>query len=59
MIDLDIEDPIIKNRIEHKYLEDNILELELKFQEMKYIIEQIRKEVHHAKRPKTHPQQNN
>ena len=44
MIDLDIEDPIIKNRIEHKYLEDNILELELKFQEMKYIIEQIRKE---------------
>ena len=56
MIDLDIEDPIIKNRIEHKYLEDNILELELKFQEMKYIIEQIRKEVHHAKRPKTHPQ---
>ena len=44
MIDLNIEDPKIKNREEHRILEERISFLERKINEMKYIIDRITKE---------------
>lgn len=44
MIDLDIEDPKIKNREEHRIIEERIYVLEKKIMEMEYIIKKITKE---------------